>query len=108
VEVRRLNVEEDSWEIIAPTEESRLVKEAKARFMNRLASSDTDSGDIASSANLPGDGSNDNVARNDEQGSTESTNHWVASPFGGASDMGLDDIDRNITVSEEEVHPESS
>jgi hypothetical protein len=68
-----LNAEEDIWDIVAPFEESRLVKEAKARFMNRSASSNKDIMDIASSANLPGDEGNDKFARNAEQGVTEMT-----------------------------------
>lgn len=103
-----MNVEEESWEIIAPIEESRLVKEAKARFMNRLASSEMASGNITSSTNSPGDGINDNTTSNDEHGTTESTNHGVASLLDGADDMSLEEIDRDGTVSEEEMHPESS
>ena len=72
-----MNAEEDSWDIVAPFEESGLVKEANARFMNRSASSNKDTMDITSSANLPGAGSNDNFARNTEQGVTEMT-RWRA------------------------------
>jgi len=63
-----LNAEEDTCDIVAPLEESGLVKEANARFMNWFASSNKDIMDIASSANLPGDRSNDDFARNTEQG----------------------------------------
>jgi hypothetical protein len=33
VKVRRLNTEEDTWDIVAPFEESGLVKEANVRFI---------------------------------------------------------------------------
>jgi hypothetical protein len=63
--------------------------------------------DIASSANLPGDGSNDNFARNTGQGLTEMTrrrddemtSHGAASLLDEASNVSLEEIDLGITAS---------
>jgi hypothetical protein len=72
----------------------RLVKEAKARAVSRLASS----------ANSPEGNNNDNVARNEENGTTKSE-HGVASLLDGHSGMSLEEIDQNAAGSEK-VHQE--
>src|SRR5450755_697549 len=106
MEVGQLNAEEESWDIVTKFKEGRLVKEAKARAMNRLARIDAEMVDLALSANPPGDNDNDIVGRNDEKGITKSTKHGVASLHDGHSEMGLEEIDQNVTGSEK-VHQES-
>lgn len=99
VEVRQLNEEQDTWDIVTPFEESRLVKEVKARFMNQSANSNTGIIDIAPSANLPGDGSNSKLASNGEQGVTERTSKGAAPLLDEASDISLEEVGLGITTS---------
>jgi hypothetical protein len=106
MEVGQLNAEEESWDIVTKFKEGGLVKEAKARAMNRLARIDAEMVDLALSANPPGDNDNDIVGRNDEKGITKSTKHGVASLLDGHSEMGLEEIDQNVTGSQK-VHQES-
>jgi hypothetical protein len=61
--------------------------------MSRLARTDTEMVDLASSANPPEDNNNDNVARNEEKGTTKSTKHGVVSLLDGHSEMSLEEVD---------------
>lgn len=108
MEVRRLNAEDDRWDIVTPVEERRLVQKAKARFMSRLASSDAENENSALSTNVLGDVINENVAGNSKQGTSKNTNHGAASLLDVVNDKLLEDVDRKVTISEYEVHSECS
>jgi hypothetical protein len=101
-----MNEEDGNWEVITPFEESRIVKEAKARFMNQPASSDTENRDATPSANVAGDGSNDTLARNEEQ--TMGTTQGVTSLLDGAEETITGVVNQNVTVSVEDVDPDCS
>jgi hypothetical protein len=108
VEVRQLNADDESWDIVSPVEESRLIKRAKARFMSRLASSDAENEEGALSANVLRDAINENVAENSERCPAENSNHGIASLLDRVDDKPLEDVDQNATVSNYEAHSESS
>lgn len=91
-----MNAEEESWDIVTLFEEGRLIREAKARAINRLARIDTEMVDLAPSANSSGDNNNDNVTMNEEKGTTKSTKHGVISLLDRHSELSLEKIDQNV------------
>jgi len=98
VEVRRFNNENETWETISPSEESRLHKEVMARYRGRQKISNTEVGDVTLSP----------IVAVEEELGVDNVIHGAASPIDRAEDIKTDDSQQTVKASVGEVDPDGS
>ena len=96
--MRRFNNENETWETISPSEESRLHKEVMARYRGRQKISNTEVGDVTLSP----------IVAVEEELGVDNVIHGAASPIDRAEDIKTDDSQQTVKASVGEVDPDGS